>query len=83
MVIWIAGGLQFTGVAPAFSRPASLVPIALLLVGFAVQSSVEELLFRGWLLSVLAKKFNLVTGVVLSSAVVCAVAFPRAASRCW
>ena len=68
MVIWIAGGLQFTGVAPAFSQPASLVPIALLLFTFALQSSVEELLFRGWLLSVLSKKFNVPIAVVVSSA---------------
>ena len=68
MVIWIAGGLQFTGVAPAFSQLASLVPIALLLFTFALQSSVEELLFRGWLLSVLSKKFNVPIAVVVSSA---------------
>ncbi len=68
MVIWMAGGLQFTGVAPAFSQPASLVPIALLLFTFALQSSVEELLFRGWLLSVLSKKFNVPIAVVVSSA---------------
>jgi hypothetical protein len=29
---------------------------------------VEELLFRGWLLSVVSKKFNVVTGVIVSSA---------------
>ena len=68
MVIWISGGLQFTKVAPAFSRPASLVPIVLLLFTFALQSSVEELLFRGWLLSVLAKKFNVPIAVMVSSA---------------
>ena len=68
VVIWIAGGLEFTSVAPAFSRPASLIPIALLLFTFALQSSVEELLFRGWLLSVLAKKFNVTTAVIVSSA---------------
>jgi membrane protease YdiL (CAAX protease family) len=68
MVIWLAGGLQLTSVAPAFSRPAFLVPIVLLLFTFALQSSVEELLFRGWLLSVLAKKFNVAVAVLVSSA---------------
>jgi membrane protease YdiL (CAAX protease family) len=68
MVIWISGGLQFTKLAPAFSQPASLMPIVLLLFTFALQSSVEELLIRGWLLSVLAKKFNLTIAVIVSSA---------------
>jgi len=68
MVIWISGGLQFTKGAPAFSHPASLVPIVLLLFTFALQSGVEELLFRGWLLSVLAKKFNVPIAVMVSSA---------------
>jgi len=68
MIIWLAGGLQLTAIAPAFSQPASLVPIVLLLFTFALQSSVEELLFRGWLLSVLAKKFNVPIAVIVSSA---------------
>lgn len=77
-VIWITGGLKFTSVAPAFSQPASLVPIALLLLTFALQSSVEELLFRGWLLSVLAKKFNVPVAVIVSSALFSLVHFnPR------
>jgi hypothetical protein len=45
-----------------------LLAIALLLLGFGLQSSVEELLFRGWLLSVLAKKFNVLVAVIVSSA---------------
>lgn len=68
LAIWIAGGLEFTSAAPAFARPASLVPIVLLAFAFALQSSVEELLFRGWLMSVLAKKFNVIVAVVVSSA---------------
>jgi len=68
MVIWLAGGMQLMSVAPALSRPASLVPIVVLLFTFALQSSVEELLFRGWLLSVLAKKFNVLAAVLVSSA---------------
>jgi membrane protease YdiL (CAAX protease family) len=68
MVIWMLGGLRLTAVAPALSQPISLVPITLLLFTFALQASVEELLFRGWLLSVLAKKFNLPVAVFVSSA---------------
>jgi membrane protease YdiL (CAAX protease family) len=79
MVIWMAGGLALTAVAPAFSQPASLVPMVLLLFTFALQSSVEELLFRGWLMSVLAKKFNVPVAVVVSSALFSLLHFsPRA-----
>jgi membrane protease YdiL (CAAX protease family) len=68
MVIWMVGGLQLIAVAPAFAHPVSLVPIVLLLFTFALQASVEELLFRGWLMSVLAKKFNVPVAVIVSSA---------------
>jgi membrane protease YdiL (CAAX protease family) len=79
IVIWAVGGLQLTAVAPALSRPVSLVPIALLLFTFALQASVEELLFRGWLLSVLAKKFNVPVAVTVSSALFSLMHFnPRA-----
>jgi uncharacterized protein len=40
----------------------------LLLFTFALQASVEELLFRGWLMSVLVKKFNVPVAVIVSSA---------------
>jgi membrane protease YdiL (CAAX protease family) len=56
--MWITGGVRLVAVAPVFSQPGFLVPILLLLFTFALQASVEEILFRGWLLSVLAKKFN-------------------------
>lgn len=65
---WAAGGHVAAGLAPAFASPAALGGIALLLLAFAVQASVEEILFRGWLLSVVARKFNLPAAVLLSSA---------------
>jgi membrane protease YdiL (CAAX protease family) len=79
MIIWMAGGLELTAVAPAFTQPGSLVPIVLLLFTFALQSSVEELVIRGWLMSVLAKKFNVPIAVVVSSALFSLLHFsPRA-----
>jgi membrane protease YdiL (CAAX protease family) len=79
IVIWLFDGLRLTAVAPAFAQPVSLVMIALLLLTFALQASVEELLFRGWLLSVLAKKFNLSSAVIVSSALFSLLHFnPRA-----
>jgi len=68
LVIWLLGGYEIDMIAPAFSDPTSLRYIFLLLLGFGIQSSVEELIFRGWLLSVLTRKFNLLTGVIASSA---------------
>ncbi len=61
------GGYDVGAIAPALSSPTVLFQIALLLVGFALQSSVEEFIFRGWLLSVLTRKFNLLTAVLISS----------------
>jgi uncharacterized protein len=68
-VIWMTGGVHLVAVAPVFSQPAFLVPIVLLLFTFALQASVEEILFRGWLLSVLSRKFNVPIAVLVSSAV--------------
>ena len=77
LIMWISGGLQLVAVAPVFSQPAFLVSIVLLLFTFALQASVEEILFRGWLLSVLAKKFNVPIAVVVSSAVFSLLHFGR------
>jgi uncharacterized protein len=52
---------------PALSSPAALGGALLLLVGFAVQSSVEEIVFRGWMLSGIARKLNVPVGVLLTS----------------
>jgi membrane protease YdiL (CAAX protease family) len=68
VIMWITGGVRLVAVAPVFSQPGFLVPILLLLFTFALQASVEEVLFRGWLLSVLARKFNVPIAVVVSSA---------------
>lgn len=63
--IWVAGGLQATGWGLAWRSPQTLLQIALLLPGFMLQSSVEELMFRGWMQSVLARKSGVVVAVVL------------------
>lgn len=82
-VMALAGGLvATTSVAPAepstaWASPEALLSIVLLLLAFAFQASVEEILFRGWLLSVLAKKFNLVLAVLLSSALFTLAHFGR------
>jgi len=67
--IWRSGGLAVGDVAPAFASAQSLAGIVLLLACFAVQSSAEEILFRGWMLSALAIRFGSVAGVIVSSLV--------------
>lgn len=67
-VIWAAGGMQAAGIGPAWRSPSGLLQIALLLPAFVFQSSVEEVMFRGWLLSTLARKTNVFIAVLLVSA---------------
>ena len=71
LAIWATGGMQAAGLGPAWRSPASLMHIGLLLMGFAFQASVEEVIFRGWLLSVLARKSNVTLAVVLVSLTFC------------
>src|ERR1700733_3757417 len=66
---WIAGGFSAGAFAIAFHSPQALGAMAILLACFALQSSVEEILFRGWMLSAIAAKFGVVIAVVVSSAV--------------
>lgn len=67
MSIWLVGGYVVGDVLPAFSSPASLFWIAVLLACFAFQSGVEEFIFRGWLLSTATRRWNLAAGFIASS----------------
>ncbi len=67
--IGVAGGYAVGELFPALASPSAVMQIAVLLAGFAVQSSVEEILFRGWLLSAVARKLNLTLAVLLTSLV--------------
>lgn len=71
ILVWIFGGYDVGAPLPAFASMTALFHIVLLLLGFAVQSSVEEILFRGWLLDVMARKFNIWVAVIVSSALFC------------
>ena len=65
--IWLLGGFGAEDAFPAFGSPAALFWIAMLLLCFVVQAGVEEFIFRGWLLSVATRRWNLATGFVAST----------------
>ena len=62
---------------PAFAAPASLANIGVLLLCFIVQAGAEEILFRGWMLSAVARKFNVATGIAFTTAVFALLHFDR------
>lgn len=65
--ITLLGGYHVQAWAPALSDPKTLGIIALILVGLALQSSVEEILLRGWFLSAFAAKRGLFWAIVASA----------------
>lgn len=80
--IWLAGGYVSRDFLPAFSSPASLSWMAVLLVCFVVQSGVEEFIFRGWLLSAATRRSNLTAGFIASSIAFTFLHFsPRASAQ--
>ena len=66
--IALSGGYSVADLAPAFASPAALGWIALLLICFVVQASVEEFVFRGWLFSTIMRRWNITAAFILSSA---------------
>lgn len=77
MAIWMAGGYRADGWLLAWASPVALGGIGFLLLCFAVQAGVEEILFRGWLMSVLGRKFNTVLAVLITSVVFTALHYGR------
>lgn len=67
--IGFAGGYQVGEFGPALSSPTALGSIALLLICFAVQAGVEEFMFRGWLMSVVTRKWGQLAAVVATTLV--------------
>jgi membrane protease YdiL (CAAX protease family) len=67
--IWAVGGYQADGFARAFATPRDLMSVGILLLCFVVQASIEEIIFRGWLMSALARKFNVAIAVTLTCVV--------------
>jgi membrane protease YdiL (CAAX protease family) len=78
--IWLAGGFQAGAIAPAFQSPMALAGIAALCASFALQSSAEEFVFRGWALSAITPKLGMAFAVILSSAVFLLLHFEHGAA---
>jgi len=69
LIITLLGGYKLGEVFPSFFSPTNLIAILILFFGFTLQSGAEEMLFRGWLFSVVTRKFNLVIGMLFSAGV--------------
>lgn len=60
--------IEAGGAFATASVPAALLPIVVLLFGFIVQGSTEEIITRGWLMQVIASRHGLAVGIGISSA---------------
>jgi membrane protease YdiL (CAAX protease family) len=71
---WALGAYRIEGAgvwgAPS---PVLFVPILALFVGFMVQGGTEELLFRGWLMPLVASRHGLILAIVINSLVFAAL----------
>lgn len=67
--IWGLGAYQVeaSGITAGAVGPAVLVPLVVLLLGFIVQGSTEEIIFRGWLMGLIASRHGLVLAVIVNS----------------
>jgi membrane protease YdiL (CAAX protease family)/SAM-dependent methyltransferase len=66
-LIWAVGGYQVE--AAGSVNVTALIPVAWLLIGFIIQGSTEEIVFRGWFMSLLASRHGLVLAIALNSAI--------------
>ena len=68
-IISLAGGyrLEGPGAFGAANVVGALFPIVVLMIGFVIQGSTEEIVTRGWLMQVIASRHGLGWGVALSS----------------
>jgi membrane protease YdiL (CAAX protease family) len=63
--IFISGGYEQA--IPSLGRSSSLIPVLLLFFAFGVQSSVEEIVFRGYLFSRFSERYGLWIGIAANS----------------
>lgn len=67
--IWAAGGyvVEGPGAFQSAAVGAALLPIGVLMLGFIIQGSTEEILFRGWLMQLIASRHGLWIAVIGNS----------------
>lgn len=75
--IWLAGAYDPGALFPAAQVSGAIIAMAGLFVGFLVQASIEEIIFRGWLISVITRRTNLIFAVLFSSLVFTLMHFSR------
>lgn len=68
-IIWALGGysVEAGGAFQSAAVGAALVPIVVLLLGFIVQGSTEEIFFRGWLMQLIASRHGLWLAIAINS----------------
>jgi len=66
MSIAMVGGYETGNWFVGLTSLSNFSGVMILLACFAIQSSVEELLFRGWLFSVVTRKFNVLAAFIAS-----------------
>lgn len=68
-VIWAADGYRIEGggVFASAALGAGLIPVGALLLGFIVQGSTEEIVFRGWLMQLIASRHGLVVALIVNA----------------
>ena len=68
-IIWALGGysVETGGAFQSAAVGAAMVPIAVLMLGFIVQGSTEEIFFRGWLMQLIASRHGLWLAIVINS----------------
>ena len=68
-IIWATGAyrVEAAGIFQAGVSAAVLTPLVVLLFGFIVQGSTEEIVFRGWLMGIIASRHGLVIALTVSS----------------
>lgn len=65
--IALGGGYLVGEIVPAFASGKALFAIVVFLLCFVVQAGVEEILFRGWMLSAVARRGHPAVAVALST----------------
>lgn len=76
-MIALTGAYRTGPIFPAFSDRNALIAISLLVPCFIIQAGVEEIVFRGWLLSTIARRRSLLLGVMLSTALFALMHYSR------